>query len=201
MRSDSSVRCGRIIVYAAITLVGLFIVCFAKNQSQPGRTKPAPNAPSTEPAPRGQITLRISFPDRHPVFATQLNGGLIRIKADGRLWGVVPTLTDSTDEVSVAIFEVKSGGIRNMQVREMKDRFAVRREYDSSSQTAPFLLRVEGTKPGRMATTILDSNSTFLEGDFGRQDENRCCISCGGVTVCACAVTAECGTCCSGVCC
>ena len=39
------------------------------------------------------------------------------------------------------------------------------------------------------------------ESSLTAHHDHLVCISCGGVTVCACAVTAECGTCCSGVCC
>jgi hypothetical protein len=146
-------------------------------------------------ASKGQIRLRITFPGRAPIFATQLDGGVIKVRVDGRTWGMITaTVGSSTEEALVTLFEYDRDDIKIHKGSLLQERLSVRTQFDTFSKSAPFQIRVETIKLGDSGAITNDSGEPII-------DENRCCVSCGGVTVCACAVSAACGNCCAGICC
>jgi hypothetical protein len=60
-------------------------------------------------------------------------------------------------------------------------------------------LVIEGSRIAGATAMVRPAAFTFAA--MPRSTQNRCCVTCGKVTACACAVEADCGSCCSGPCC
>jgi hypothetical protein len=163
----------------------------------------------TVPISETKIVLEIAVDNRRPIKVTQLEGGLIRIEKKGvAIFGFTPYIVDQkTGAVAVKAFSIipitREGKTIGESISEIgriepstvgSDSVAAFHYGDSQ-----FTFQIKQVQPGAALNYVLEpDNPSTLEFIMA---VSRCCVTCDGVTTCACAVSADCGSCCAGVCC
>lgn len=175
---------------ALIITVGLFGAAQASFDTTPRRLNPTR---------KRLITVRLSLDTGVSLVASQYEGAILRIFKGG-------------EEYSLTLY-VRQGGsdIVDVDVSPCSSR------YVKSPKTALAMepRRISLTRGAMSAAHVALASITHIElvdvvrspaqaehyGVTAGGPEKECCLTCGGVTVCACAVQGPCGGCCVGWCC
>lgn len=163
----------------------------------------------TVPISETKIALEITVDNGRPKKVTQLEGGLIRIEKKGvAIFGFTPYIKDQkTGAVAVKAFSIipisKEGKIVGESIREIGS-FEPHTDIYSPAAAfnygdSQFTFQLKQVQPGAALNYVSEpdtpSTIAFALG------AGRCCVTCEGVTTCACSVSEDCGSCCAGVCC
>jgi hypothetical protein len=170
--------------------------------SQRGRAR-------TSPISDNMVTLKLTLSTGEVVTAVQREGGMVRIDKQGSIIGLTPKIRDKEDgTIDVAVFRISaikgpSGAVVG-EGMDLMERLEVRRSLPSKPTASDILqlsIEVEGIQVGP-SPQALDANraSTRKVGQYAPVGDD-CCVTCGGLTACACRVSQDCGSCCSGACC
>jgi len=172
--------------------------------------------PTSSKLVHGTLTLS----DGQKVEFTVLEGAMFTIRDEESdfFLGFTPTIEDEAEErVSFEIFEIQEMGPDLQTLKEVDDVLVLKTfEVGSPWMPAYSQLTVRG---------ISDSGLNDVEIEQLREDlriqlklspsskpgensveptltgQSQCCVTCGSVTACGCAVQMSCGSCCSGACC
>jgi hypothetical protein len=185
-----------------IAVLGLTAFSPAQEKSVP-RSKQAITVPISD----NVITLNITLNDGTPIQAGELEGGLIRIERDGRVFGLVPRIIDRERSViGIDIFRItriKRGdvtvGESIEQIETIDTNPSNARPTNVESQMS---IQLKSIKKRNLS---MKEHKAQGSGTISPQNEpdptERCCVTCGGLKVCGCAVVMSCGSCCCGTCC
>ena len=193
MKKQSSVIFG--VVLPLLAIFSLFSMVGAQEGSVPFR-KQARTAPTSN----NVVTLRITLPDGQMMKASEREGGLIRIETNGKTYGLTPHIRDKENGVvGLDIFQmnavIKDKTIRGESIRIL-EAIEVNRSFTRyTSGDSSFAILVENIQISSDQTNVPTISPMRPVGD------DRCCVTCGSTTACACAVVLGCGSCCSGYCC
>lgn len=136
---------------------------------------------------------------------------------DGREYGLVPEVHDGGN-VSVALHKIAMDGETVRMDEELETIALGKRELAfPMTQDFPFGIVLDSTEQSsdeetHTSRSAVTSGTTYgslrpiayrliPSGLAGLQGADRCCVTCDGVTTCACAVEADCGSCCAPKCC
>lgn len=146
---------------------------------------------ATVPVSKEQVVFRVTAEGRGPATVKTLNGGMARITLpDGALVGITPLVRQGRAEVH--LFEILEGGAEGAERLRQVERMEV-------------ALGVAATFPQFVRTievNVLELRPPAAQVD-GRPCSDgtdapcsRCCVTCDGITACACEVWMSCGYCC-----
>lgn len=110
---------------------------------------------------------------------------------------IMPVLV-SAGRYAVAVH----GGPENAEPKDLRplETVNVREGVPVALRSIPNVgLVIEGSRLAAPTSMVQPVAYTFTS--MPRPLQARCCVTCGNVTACACAVEADCGKCCSGPCC
>jgi hypothetical protein len=159
--------------------------------------------PIRDKGPEKFFTLRISLPSGTWFRATQREGGAVTVKdakciyrltMDGSFQGgqrvrVEITNKDGAGAGGPAMAEF---GIKATPTHLMS--------YPTTVAQIPFTVSVE--QAGALDAGSMVSTRAGIKSDaVAFRLSGMCCVTCGGLETCGCAVGADCGSCCDGSCC
>lgn len=151
----------------------------------------------TVPISKEQVVFQVRVEGREPARLKTLNGGMARLTLpDGAVVGVTPLVRQGRGEVH--LFEIlegeAEGAERLRQVERMEVSLGVPAVFPQHARTVEVtVLEVRPEVPGAGKRAC---------GDGTDGPCTRCCVTCDGITACACEVWMSCGHCCcdSGAC-
>lgn len=143
------------------------------------------------------VTIKFASPNGNYIHATQHKGGLIRIEK-GRF---IYLLTPRVDPAGVIFIETNT--LDNHLL------IGPALSYDSTFRANVNKPPFELNKPVLLFPIWIEkiqrvhkTNGGVVEELNSQWDKPKpCCLTCDGITTCACAVSAPCGSCCIDVCC
>jgi hypothetical protein len=181
--------CGFLIFNLFTTLCAQEILERSSDKPSPAPRVPNSKQAKTSPVSKSKITLKITF-DGEPFVVTQYEGATIRIERNGSTFGLIPYL----DGDQVRIKAVKMSVITDGKdiIGEAISDLAY---YEVSTEASV----VNGTELGA-TIELLYVKRAHMTGQINDRFVpllvEECCITCGGTTMCACAVGSNCGSCC-----
>ena len=163
------------------------VACLALNGAV-GATQQASTSTSAPPA---LVRLRLVVTPGVPATLAVHNGEMARLKTpDGAQYGLTPVVADGAPRLIV--FRITQGGSPGSERLEQLARLDLSPETFVSYPAADpvFEVALLEIKPPAAAA----QSSAIPAGPDGPCV--RCCVTCDGVTACACAVQMDCGSCC-----
>lgn len=157
---------------------------------------------NTPPVSGSKVTLKLSFSNGAVFTVTQFEGAGIRVTANGSTTLISTHLDkEHLNEIRATIRKVFSvenkGTVLGEGVSEMGSlnigEGSDLTEYGLECKVEIVRIVIESTVP--------DGEATKLSRVHIMMNQEECCLTCSGVTICGCAVTGPCGSCCSGWCC
>lgn len=156
---------------------------------------------NTPPVSGSKVTLKLSFSNGAVFTVTQFEGAGIRVTANGSTT-VISTHLDAEhlNEIRATIFRVFSvekrgtilgegvSEIGSLNIKEGSDLT----EYGLECKVEIVRIVIESTVPEGGGVKLSRVHIMSQE---------ECCLTCSGYTVCGCAVSGPCGSCCCGWCC
>jgi hypothetical protein len=142
-----------------------------------------------------RVVLNVTLADGEHVELTTRDGEMARLAFEGVQYGIAPYIAD-TSSGTIRLFVArirklaKTGDETLEQVGELPARLGGERVQ--SNTTPAFEISVKQLLPPRQAEAA---------GANRPEPDGICCVTCGSVRACACAVTMSCGSCCSDPCC
>jgi hypothetical protein len=149
--------------------------------------------------PNRVINLHVNVESENRSFAgAVMEGQGYRITLQGvGSFEIMPVL------VSAGLYAVAvHGGPENAEPEDLRplETVNVREGVPVALRSIPTVaLVIEGSRLAASTSRVQPIAFNFTS--MPRSAQNRCCVTCGKVTACACAVEADCGSCCSGPCC
>lgn len=141
---------------------------------------------STVPISRDILVLRLVVGQAAPATVVSLNGGLIRLGIrNGPTLGLIPALRGSG--IGVTVMDILTNDATEGETARQLAKVDVTLGSSTRYDDARFSLEIGLTEikpPARGGTAELANPCTM------------CCVTCGDLTACACAVEMECGKCC-----
>lgn len=157
--------------------------------------------PSSSPS---KITLRLTFDNGAAFTVTQFEGLPIRVERNGSSFGIATHVdTSNGNQIKADMFR---GVPMNSADVSIKDRrpdvslFDIGRE-PSELPFSEFGVKVELVGISYGANARIEHHDTSRIHLMMAPGGSECCLTCGTITVCGCAVEGPCGSCCSGQCC
>lgn len=182
--------------YLLLPEVGLLFLCllflgFAGNNSLA-----CIEAINTTSAPVRSVTLKFTMPDGTWIKATEAEGGQIVIRRKQTVLTLSPRFIGE-NRVGITLRLVGNLGVSKVfeDSIEIENNTILRPCRELTRAGLPFDLTIAEINRVGVALNPVRSSG------FATSDSGACCISCSGVTACACAVEAPCGSCCAGSCC
>lgn len=142
------------------------------------------------------VTVEVRFPEKSPVSLKIEDGTLGRITVDGRTYGIVPLTNNSIDAIEVIVNEIRTIETGDESLSEI-ERIVCGPTQKSAAAKVPFQVRV-------LALAFAEPSAEPPAQRSGIEPNlpcENCCVTCQGMTSCACAVQTPCGSCCCGRCC
>ena len=183
---------GAVALSSVITDLNLRLVHASRPATESEATAAAP-----VPFPR-LIRWTLTFQDGRTAKLIAMDGDMVSVKlSDGRRFGFIPQVIDeAAGEVSFRVLSINNNKSLKPSLREVESfRLATGTEYFPAS-LAESLIKVSGVE--RVDPRNSKQEITFDPGAFV---EANCCVSCAGTKVCGCAVSMDCGDCCTPPCC
>lgn len=146
-----------------------------------------------------RVTMKLTFSNGAVFTVTQFEGADIRVTGNGATTIISPRLeTDQSNGIRTTILRVSSGENNAAPLREHVSEIAslsINEEadltrYGLECKVEVVRIVIEG-----------ESDRTKLSRVHIMSSPAECCLTCSGYTVCGCAVSGSCGSCCSGWCC
>ena len=195
MRSGSRTYCCCLFLVVLSTFV---ITTTLRAQEQVERSSSIQLAKRSPKKSGTTITVNLEFEDGVQFQATQFTGAPIRVSQNGATVAVIPELTDG--HVMLRLHNATIGANSALSLGDSLGSIEVGKE------SAPFARDGINFQIRLLDVTIRNGDGNFSQaalGDIGTfgGDGAECCLTCDGKTVCGCAVTGTCGSCCSGSCC
>ena len=158
------------------------------------------------PQSKDRIRGSLTTPDGGKFKFDVRDGGMIRIRDDstGETIGLLATFGEDPgqkDKVTLVEFRITdhpSGAGESLTWSGQEypiDLAEKREEVTQGGFVVNFTKVIEAPEPAARKSLDLFE----LPPDYS--GSSTCCISCGSYTVCACSVSASCGSCCAGACC
>jgi hypothetical protein len=150
------------------------------------------------------IKLRFTTDGKQPVYATQFDGGLIRIEEDKSLiYGFSPFIIDqAAGDIAIRVFQIsrieENGEVVDERMEELQILEPIKAGgyYLTTYRDSVSFFTIEVVeikKDSKSAGKIINPQS----GGGGEE----CCVECEGRTTCSCEVSTACGGCCHPACC
>jgi hypothetical protein len=197
----SVMRGSRILVVLLCLVAPLF--SYAVDQDS---DKPIPKYKRARFVPTSSrfVTIRLWLAGNNDWFELgQYEGGMIRVslETEGLTLAFAPIIRDElSGAVSLRVHQIteirdKRGGVIGEALRELGDLAIV--DYQSATfQNMPLRIELVRTYDTNPHTTLQSVSPSDLS-----LNDDECCVTCNGVTACACRVDTSCGTCCLRHCC
>lgn len=147
-------------------------------------------------ASQRRVILEVTVTNAERIQLTVHDGELARLKVDGVLYGVAPYISN-IDSGSARIFVArikKAPRTKDEIVEQVAELDARLGGEPVSFGGAPFEIAVQRLLPPRQATDGATAKPII-------EPDGSCCVTCGGISACACAVSMSCGSCCADPCC
>lgn len=168
-----------------------------------GQSLGAPEGAKNIPVSTIFIRLKITVEDK-TVYASHFDGGLIKIeKEQAFIYGFSPYITDKdSSEVSIRVYQIgrikgQDGSIVGESIKELET-------LKAGAATDNRLIAYKDAN-ANFTIEIIDVKKDYEIKDpvIARElySGTQCCITCNGLTTCACAVSTNCGDCCRRACC
>jgi len=203
-------RWPRVVYVLAVTLATLFMVPPTNRAQQEGNPQILSSSHYASGAVRARtiqnssvvVTLRFTFDNGVYMLVSQHDGAMVRIERRKQILGFTPYFPEGPDgPVALRVFKInrvtKNGKFvgEAMSEREtyLVSQEAVSYKVSDLLSTIEFVGVNNNPQPGHKDFTTQDVQPLG--------DHNECCVTCDGVRACACAVSANCGSCCIGDCC
>jgi hypothetical protein len=148
-----------------------------------------------------KVTLRFTFDNGVWFEVTQLEGETISLEKDGAKIGFVASVGE--DGVSLTAYDML--GVKD-QERNLSEGNSLLSKFKVSRKAPQSLWPSLGLKI-ELLNIVKDWKSEGLVNHSPPYKTSSldpgglCCVTCSGIKMCACSVTAPCGECCVGVCC
>lgn len=139
-------------------------------------------------------------PDGREVLLTVREGESARVGFEGRWYALAPLVTDrGAGKVSFRVYALPeaAGGGRPRLVEGFELPIGVEH---AANAVAGMRLRLEGVLEVPREDGMKSAEAASLI-DGGGEIMTGCCVRCGGTEACGCAVSMDCGDCCSPPCC
>jgi hypothetical protein len=151
-------------------------------------------------APGWSVTLKVSMPNGSWIRITERDGGNATIQQHGELLRLFPHVL-SENRLSLTARFVDSSAEKSISGETS---FEI--ETNTVYHPPPDWSRLGGVVFDLVVESIqrMSMSGPSVQVSFPNYFDKspaECCITCGGVTACACAVDAPCGSCCAGLCC
>jgi hypothetical protein len=138
------------------------------------------------------VTLKFTLPDGNWIYATQREGSIIRVEKGNSVYIFTP-IKNNYGDIKVNVQVVRK---TNQAFPELKASKYYKTLSEFIESNPPFSTEINKI---RSVSKINSGSGNSLEPNLS--SGSSCCITCSGVTTCACAVQASCGSCCVGGCC
>lgn len=214
-----------VVIFASIVSLvflvasALLVTAYAQSDSQAepaGATigvtsKQLGTDPSTDSS-ASKVTLQLTF-DNGAVFkATQFEGEMIRVERNGSTIEIVPHVDiEHGNQVTATVLKV----VHVEPAITVEERITETSSIEISREASDLPIGDLGAKiaviriayeprPPNDRKKISRLRLPNGEGGGGvgfAMGGQHCCVTCAGITMCACAVEAPCGSCCAGSCC
>lgn len=161
-------------------------------------------SPQAQPRPAGTVplsahavTLRVTIDAAHPVLVTVLDGGMAHLSIDGLpALGLTPVMEPAPRVVPFEVGLSASGdpqSLRQLAPIDLQPGAPAALQWHGRSLELTWVgvAPVSGEKFGHAVSAFAPPAGGAPEGPC-----SFCCITCNGVTACACNLQTPCGTCC-----
>jgi len=166
-----------------------------------------------------KVKIRLVHDNGKTVTMTQFVGKMMTVTFNSQSFGFVPKIDDQTGAVSLVLHRIEDNDGQRFRLAKELETIPVNRTFPSRSSSVdlPFsvLMDEKSETPGETvrATPTSASFRSPIPGGQGSQyllrtssasffqDSGNCCVTCNGERNCACAVEADCGSCCAPRCC
>jgi hypothetical protein len=155
------------------------------------------------------VTLKLTLSTGELVTAVQREGGMVRIDKQGSTIGLTPKIRDKDNgTIDVAVFRISairgpSGSVVG-EGMDLLQRLELRTSVPSkltTSEIPQVTIEVEGIEVGPEPQAV-DASRAATKSVSQFAPIGGCLVTCSGsLTVSACRVSQDCGSCCSGACC
>lgn len=149
------------------------------------------------------IKLRFITDGKQDVYATQFDGGLIRIEEDKSLiYGFSPFIIDqASGDIAIRVFRISKIKENGKVVDERMEELQILEAGKAGDHSLTIYRDLVSHFTIEVVDVKKDSKSAgqtiSLQGGGG----GKCCVECEGRTTCSCEVTTACGGCCHPDCC
>lgn len=163
----------------------------------PAGPKPARNEVNGIPLSDRVIRWEMTLSDGRVIRLAVLEGEMARLKmADGQTYGLVPVLrADQQDRIEFRLFSVSRQKGLGESLR-LQESFGL----EEGGDYFPSVWDGSLIKISRAYFREVPAGTEKLSVEPIETD-NGCCVTCGGTRACGCAVSMDCGDCCSPPCC
>jgi hypothetical protein len=149
------------------------------------------------------------------VVVSQSVGNMILLKLESRRFGLVVGVDDGRSAVSITLVRIEDTNHERLGLATELETFQINGESPTRPDTLDFPLSIMMERSGdaplsdasavgfRKAERTAAPSQSLPRTAYADlfQDTGSCCVTCEGMQSCACAVEADCGSCCAPRCC